>query len=172
MKLNKEFAQAAKAAGVCREWYERLLQTEGPEGLADMFFNGIDFCLSKGVPSLQKLRELGAEFLNPHGLYIDQKGIALGNVPRAAFFGACEGSAAYNGMAVAQLYATGDTQLHVIGIHKAAITVDAFDNSRVTVEARDGARITVFQYEGAHVETITGENAGTVKVVVKHKKTY
>ena len=171
MELNKEFAKAAKAAGVCREWYERLLQTPDPEGLADMFFNGIDFCLSKGIPSLQKLRELGPEFINPRGLYVDQD-IALGNVPRAAFFGACKGYAAYNGLAVAQLYATGDTQLHVIGAGKAAVTLDAFDNSRVTVEARDGARITVFQYEGAQVETITGVNGGTVKVIVKHKKTY
>lgn len=172
MKLNKELAQAAKAAGVCREWYERLLQTEDPEGLADLFFNGIDFCLSKGVPSLQKIRELGPEFLNPLGLYVDQD-VALGNFPRLAFFGACKGSAVYNGTQVAQIYATGDTCLHVIGIHNAAITLDAFDNSRVTVEARDRARITVFQYEGAQVEAITGENAtGTVKVVVKHKKTY
>jgi len=171
MGLNKEFAQAAKAAGVCREWYDRLLQTEDPRGLAELFFNGIDFCLSKGVPSLQRLRELGPEFLNPLGLYVDQEA-RLGNTPRAALFGACDASAAFNGMTVAQLYATGDTRLHVIATGKAVVTLDAFDNSRVTVEAREGARITVFQYEGAQVQTITGDNPGTVKIVVKHKKTY
>ncbi len=172
MSINRELARAAKAAGVCREWYDRLLQTPDPEGMAEMFFNGIDFCLSKGVPSLEYLRKLGPDYLDPLHIYVDRQKISLGNVSRAAFFGDSSASAVFNGYAAAQLYATGDTRLHVIGIRNAVITVDAFDNSRVTVEARDAARITVFQYEGAQVETITGKNAGTVKVVVKHKKTY
>lgn len=172
MSINKELAKAAKAAGVCKEWHERLLCTETVEGLAALFFNGIDFCLSKGVPSLEYLRGIPRDVRNAVNIYVDEKDLNLGNGGRAAFYGETEAVAVYNGYHSALLYATGDTRLHVLATGNAVVTVDAFDRSRVTVEARDSARVTVFQYEGASVETITGENPGTVKVVVKHKKTY
>ena len=172
MGYNKELARAAKAAGVCQEWHERILCTETIEGLAALFFNGIDFCLSKGVPSLEYLRNIPRDVRNAVNIYVDEKGLRLGNTGRAAFFGETDAVAVYNGYQPALLYATGDTRLHILATGNAVVTLDAFDRSRVTVEARDSARVTVFQYEGASVETITGENPGTVKVVVKHKKTY
>lgn len=172
MSYNKELAQAAKAAGVCKEWHERLLRTETLEGLAALYFNGIDFCLSKGVPSLEYLRALPQQVTDGVNIYVDRKELHLGNVTRAAFYGDSDAVAVYNGYQAAQLYATGDTRLHILATGNAVVTVDAFDRSRVSVEARDKARVTVFQYEGAQAEAITGENAGTVKIVVKHKKTY
>ena len=172
MSLNKEIARAAQAAGVCKEWHERILYTESVEGLAVLFFNGIDFCLSKGVPSLEYLRGIPRDVRNAVNIYVDEKDLNLGNSSRAAFYGETEAVAVYNGFRTGQLYATGDTRLHVLATGNAVVTVDAFDRSRVTVEARDSARVTVFQYEGATVETITSDNPGTVKVVVKHKKTY
>ena len=87
MSINKELAQAAKAAGVCQEWHERILCTETIEGLAALFFNGIDFCLSKGVPSLEYLRNLPRDVRNAVNIYVDEKGLRLGNTGRAAFFG-------------------------------------------------------------------------------------
>lgn len=171
MSINKDMAKAAAAAGVCAEWHDRLLHTSDLQGLAEMFFNGIDFCIKRQVPSIDYLRQLGPETLEPLGIFVDGKP-NLGNTRRAAFYGSCEGYAVYSGYSTGQLYCTGQTRLSVIAQGNAVVVIDAFDDSLLAVEARGNARITVFQYQGATVNAITGENAGKVKIIRKNKKTY
>jgi hypothetical protein len=171
MSINRDMAKAAAAAGICAEWHDRLLHTSDLQGLSEMFFNGIDFCIKRKVPSIDYLRQIGPETLEPLGIFVDGKP-NLGNTRRAAFYGSCEGYAVYSGYSTGQLYCTGQTRLSVIAQGNAVVVIDAFDNSLLAVEARGNARITVFQYQGATVNAITGENAGQVKIIRKNKKTY
>lgn len=50
MKLNNKLAEMARKAGICEEWFIRLMYTEDKDKLIKMYLEGIDFCLSNEYP--------------------------------------------------------------------------------------------------------------------------
>jgi len=109
-ELKKRLAAEAKAKGICREWYEFILNAPSKERLLTLFVKGLDFCVENDYPSAQ----LRAEFagLRQHfGIFMSDH-ISVKSGKYVIGFGTSEGKAAYSGFDVAQILAREDTRCH------------------------------------------------------------
>ena len=50
-ELKKKLAAEAKEKGICREWYEFILNATSKERLLTLFVKGLDFCVENDYPS-------------------------------------------------------------------------------------------------------------------------
>lgn len=108
-ELKKKLAAEAKEKGICREWYEFILNAPSKERLLTLFVKGLDFCVENDYPSAQ----LRAEFagLRQHfGIFMSDH-ISVKSGKYVIGFGTSEGKAAYSGFDVAQIWAREDTRL-------------------------------------------------------------
>jgi hypothetical protein len=172
MKLNKELANTAKRKGVCKEWFNRLQNTEDKGELIKMYLEGIDFCLSNEFPTNAYIREHFVGTCEAYGVFLDET-INVVNSRFVVALGTCEGSADYSAFGVGQVFIKHDSRVHITASDNAFVMVDIFDNSEVTVTVKDNAKVCVNNYGGKLSITTDSEPGNAIiKVISKHSKTY
>lgn len=169
MRIAKELAKEAKRKGICEEWYVNLKNTEDVAGLAAMYLNGIDFCLSNDYPSNDYLRKHFKGKMEPYGIHLDED-IQVKNERKVVTLGTCTGIVEISEYNVSEVFIKHNTDLVLLVRDNAFVMVDMFDNSRLKVIAGGNSKVCVNLY-GGDVEQDAIENA-FVKVKEKDKKTY
>ncbi len=171
MKLNKELAYAAKNKGICEDWFNELLNTEDKGRLIQMYLKGIDFCLSNEYPSLSFIRENFVGAMEPYGVFLDEE-IKAKNYRHVVALGNCNGTAAYTGFEVGQVFAKHNAKLTVTAKENSFVMIDVFDNAEVEVIASDNAKICVNHYGGRVTSQSSEPGNSVIKIIRKHSKTY
>jgi len=69
--ISKELAKQAKRLNICQEWYDKLKMITDMNGLADMYLNGIDFCLANDFPSIEFIRSNFKGKMEQFGVFLD-----------------------------------------------------------------------------------------------------
>jgi hypothetical protein len=162
-ELKKRLAAEAKEKGICREWYEFILNAPSKERLLTLFVKGLDFCVENDYPSAQ----LRAEFagLRQHfGIFMSDH-ISVKSGKYVIAFGTSEGKAAYSGFDVAQIWAREDTRLGVTATDNAVVCIEVADRAQVTITASGAARVSVFLHGGTITKNATDK--ATIKVIDK-----
>jgi len=168
MKLNKELAAAAKAKGICKEWYDRLQHTEDKHALMQMFLKGIDFCISEEYPAPRFFRPFDG-IRQQYGIFRDEL-IQAENSKYVAAFGKCEGTAKYTDYEIGQVFVKHESKLTITASGNSFVMVDVFDNADIEITAENDAKVCVNKY-GGNVTTSEHGNA-VIKVIHKQSKTY
>ena len=169
MKLNKKLAEMARKAGICEEWFTRLLQTEDKGELIKMYLEGIDFCLSNEYPDNDYIRRHFVGTCEAYGIFLDEPIAAL-NPTHVVALGACEGTATYDGWNVGQVFVKHQSRLKVVASGNAFVMIDVFDDAEVEVTATADAKVCVNQYGGNISEKKDGN--AVIKIIRKQSKTY
>lgn len=170
MKIAKELAKQAKLHGICQDWYNDLKTLEDKRKMAEMYLNGIDFCLANDYPSNDYIRANFSDVINEFGIYLDDKFSTI-NPPKCVLLGNANGLVDITGFTVAELFAKHDSTLTVNASDNSFVMVDVFDTAGVYVTVKDNAKVCVNLYGNAEVWQEV-HDAGVVKVIKKHKKTY
>jgi hypothetical protein len=161
-QLKNRLAAEAKANGICKEWYNRILNAPSKEHLLMLFVKGLDFCLKNAFTE-----DLWAEFggIRQHyGVFVNDPIDAKG-VRNVIAFGTSEGKAEFDGFNVAQIWARDDTKINVKAGGHAYITVDIADRAKVEITASDMARICIFFHGGSYNANTAG--SAQIKVIDK-----
>lgn len=154
--------------GLCRLYQMKLRDGLSVKELADLYKEGIDFCISNDYPTLDFLREHYKGRCEEYGVYVDEPTGQLLNVPYLVTNGACKLIAEYTGFSVARIFARHTTEGAVNVTDFAHVTIDLFDNAHLVVAvAGSDAQVFVNVYGDARVDTI----GSGIKVNHKHKKT-
>lgn len=72
VKLSKE----AQRAGICAKGLARLEGIRDADSLLDFYTENPDWCLERGFPTWETLREMGRDFgeeMERHGVYLDRE---------------------------------------------------------------------------------------------------
>lgn len=155
--------------GLCDQWQSKLTKTSGVKRLSDLFFRGIDFCISEDFPTLEFMRENFKGKAEKHGIFIDHEIKYEENFPHMVLNGDCNASLLYDQYNVSQLYVRHKSKVKVVVKDHAILTIDAFDDSQIDIETlSNSCKAFVNLYGNANVI-----HKGT-RVVIrkKNKETY
>lgn len=153
--------------GLCRLYQAKLRDGLSVKELADLYKDGIDFCINNDYPTLDFLREHYKGMCEQYGVFIDDETGELENPKMVVLNGGCKTFVKYNGFTVARLFARHTSEGAVVVGGNATVTIDLFDNARLVVAvAGSDAQVYVNVYGNAQVE-IQGE----ARVTYKHKNT-
>lgn len=162
-ELKKRLAAEAKEKGICREWYEFILNAPSKERLLTLFVKGLDFCVENDYPSAQ-LRAEFARLRQHFGIFMSDH-ISVKSGKYVIAFGTSEGKANYSGFDVAQIWAREDTRLGVTATDNAVVCIEVADRAQVTITASGAARVSVFLHGGTITKNATDK--ATIKVIDK-----
>lgn len=163
-RLKKELAAEAKAKGICREWYEFILNAPDKDRLITLFVKGLDFCLANDYPS-QRLRAEFDDTRRGYGIFINDR-VAAKSLRKIIAFGTTEGSAEYANFEVGEIFARNNTRLTIQATGNAFVSVDVDDRAEIDIKASDNARVTVFLHGGSY----HGDESGAAKIKVIDKR--
>lgn len=162
-QLKKELATEAKKKGICKEWYDFILNATSKERLLILFIKGLDFCIKNDFPAARLRAEL-AGIRQHYGIFVNDP-IDVKGVRNVIAFGTSEGKAEFDGFNVAQIWARDDTKINVKAGGHAYITVDIADQAKVEITASDMARICIFFHGGSYNANTAG--SAQIKVIDK-----
>lgn len=158
-QLRKELAAEAKAAGICKEWLEKIKTAPSREYLITLFVKGLDFATLHDFPS----NRLAAEFddIAPHyGIFVNRKGAwPATNKKRVIARDAVVTPAIFDGFSVAEVYALHGSGVEVNASGYAIVAVTVEKGGQVVARATDKAQVKIFNH-GGQIETY-----GNVKVI-------
>lgn len=163
-KLKKELAAEAKAKGICREWYNYILNAPSKERLMTLFVKGVDFCIYNDFPAAH-LRAEFAGIRQHYGVFVNDN-INVKSLRSIIAFGTSEGQTDFANFDVAQIWARDDTRITVRVRNNAFVCIDIADRAKVEIIASDAARVSVFLHGG----TYTSKPSGNAKIKVIDKK--
>lgn len=164
-QLKKILAAEAKEKGICKEWYEYILNAPSKERLLMLFVKGLDFCLKNNYQA----SPLWAEFegIRQHyGVFLNEP-INVKGLRNVIAFGTSEGKAEFSGFNVSQVWARERARIDISVTGYAYVTIDIADSAEVKITASDAARVCVFLHGGSYTKSTTGN--AKIKIIDKRK---
>lgn len=167
MELIAQMRNDGTAKGLCRLYQAKLRDGLSVKELADLYKEGIDFCINNDFPTLDFLRGNYRGKCEQYGVFVDDETGELDNPDVVVLNGRCKVFAKYNGFTVARLYARHTSEGAVSIGGNANVTIDLFDRANLIVAvAGSDAQVSVNVYGEAQVKIM-----GEAKVTYKNKNT-
>lgn len=162
-RLKKELAAEAKRDGICRQWYEKILEAPSKEYLLGLFVKGSDFALLNDYPSERLRREF--DDVAPHfGVYLCGQRTAK-NRRNVMALGTSEVTAHYDGTSVGDTIAADQARLTIDVSEFAYIALEVYCLAQVKIKASNSARVLIIKHGGS-VETEATDGA-KIKIIDK-----
>lgn len=162
-ELKKALAAEAQAAGICAEWYNKILMATTKERLITLYFGGFDFVEDNDYPSEPLRREF--DDIRRHYNIYEGEPFSAKNPRRLVAYTGAQGTAKYDNFAAAQLWARPGSEVRVKASDHAFVTVYVAAGAKVNITASDYARVIVFLHGGS----ITHEATAHARIKIKNK---
>ena len=159
--LKKALASEAKAAGICQEWYEYILNAPDKGRLMALYFGGYDFVEANDFPS-EPLRREFDDIRRHYAIYEDERFNAQNPRRLVAYTGA-EGTAHFTGFAVAQVWARKGAQVTIDANDRSCVTMDVAQGATAHIKATGKSSVIVFNHGGTIAQEATGDALITIK---------
>lgn len=170
-RIGRDIAKQAKNIGICEEWYQDLKRIDSVESLANMYLNGIDFCLGNNFPSNDYIRANFKGEIEKYGIHLDEEFSSL-NGRKVVALGTCKASVEIDEHHVSEIFVKNHSTLNLEAKDCAFVMVDVFDNTKIKVKTFGDAKVVVNRYGDAEIILVTKGKNSVVKIVDKNKKTY
>ena len=162
-ELKRALAAEAQAAGICSEWYNKILTATTKERLLTLYFGGFDFVEENDFPSEPLRREF--DDIRRHYNIYEGEAFSVKNPRRLVAYTGAHGTAEYNNFAAAQLWARPGAEVRVKASGHAIVTVDVAKGAKVDITASDYASVIVFHHGGS----MTHEATAHARIKIKNK---
>lgn len=162
-ELKRALAAEAQAAGICSEWYARILNAGSKERLIALCFGGMDFVIENDYPS----KALRQEFDGTRQIYniFEDEAFSVKNPRKLIAFEGATGTGEFANFAVAQVWARKGSEVSITAKDNCYVTVDVAPGAKVNIKATDAASVIVFHHGGS----ITQEAEGKAKIRIIKK---
>lgn len=162
-ELRKALAAEAKKAGICKEWYNFILNASSMERLLVMYYKGFDFIQDNNFPSVKLRKEFDG--VRQHFNIYENEPFSAKNPRQLVAYAGASGSAVFTGYAVSQIWAMKDSEISINAGGGSYITLDVAPGARVRIKADGNSRVIVFNHGGA----VTHEAAEKAIITIKDK---
>lgn len=170
-KIKEEALKRAIQNGICKEWGEKIENSQSLDELLDMYIQGIDFSFSTEFLSNNFFRRNCKGNMEHKGIFLDDNPI-LENTREVVCLGDSRLTYLGNQYLVSEIRLKDRTKAKIVAKDSAFIMIDIFDNVEVEVIAHDKSKICVNVYKGAKVVNSKQLDNSYVKIVKKQTKTY
>lgn len=166
MELIQQIKQDGAQKDMCRLFQMRLKPDLTIKDLAELYFRGMDFCISKDFPTVEFMRDNFKGKSEQYGVFVDDLDVDVRNERNVALLGDCNAQMIYDGFSVSRVYVRHNSQAKITVLGYANLSVDVFDNAQVAIAvAGTKAKVLVNVYGNAKVVS-----TGSVKIT--HKQNY
>ncbi len=162
-ELKKALAAEAKAAGICSEWYKKILTATTKEKLIALYFGGFDFVETNEYPSEELRREF--DDIRKHFNVYEGETFCVKNPRRVVAYTGASGIVEFNNFAAANVYAFHGSEIEIKASGHAFVLVKAKEGTKLTITAKEEARVVVFSHGG----TITHKANDNAVIKIKNK---
>ena len=159
--LKKRLAEEAKAANICAEWYNHILNATSKERLLALYFGGFDFVTENDFPSEPLRREF--DDVRKHFHIYENEAFAARNARKLVAYTGTRGKAEYNGFAVAQIWLRQGAEVEVTASGNAYVTLDVAEGADAKIKASGKSKVVVFHHGGTITQEATDEAIITIK---------
>ena len=170
-KIKEEALKRAIQNDICKEWEERIRNSQSLDELLEMYIEGIDFSFSTEFLSNDFFRRNCKGNMEHKGIFLDDNPI-LENTREVVCLGDSRLTYLGNQYLVSEIRLKDRTKAKIVAKDSAFIMVDIFDNVEVEIEAYDKSKVCVNVYKGAKVINSKQLDNSYVKIVKKQTKTY
>ncbi len=155
-KLKKALAKEAKAAGICKEWYNYILQAPSKERLMMLFVKGNDFVFANDYPS----KALRDEFIDVGPKFgCEFRGAYTAKNPRRIIaYEGTSGQIELDNFAVSEVFARPGATMRIKVSGNAYLCLDITEGSTVELDASEQARVSIFKHGGSLLITNDTDN--------------
>lgn len=174
MELIDQLKADGISKGLCLAWQRKLKTGMSVEELAQLYIDGIDFCISEDYPTLEFLRDNFKGYCEPYGVFVDDELPLLTNAKALVLNGDCKGMLEYDGYSVSRLYVRHNSECAVIVSDNAIVSIDLFDNAKLhlSVVGSDADVVVNVYGDKAAIEYIGITPKSNVRVINNSKTTY
>ena len=162
-ELKKALAAEAKAAGICAEWHNYILNATNKERLVALYFGGFDFVEANDFPSEPLRREF--DDIRRHFNVYEAEPFNVKNPRRLVAYTGATGKANYTDYAVGQVWARSGSEVSITASERSYVTLDVAEGAKAHIKATGKSRVIVFLHGG----TITQETTDNAVITIKEK---
>ena len=160
-ELKQALAAEAHAAGICSEWYNKILTATTKERLLTLYFGGFDFVEDNDFPSEPLRREF--DDIRRHYNIYEREAFSTKNPRRLVAYTGAHGTAEYDNFATAQIWARQGAAVSVRASGNAFVTIDVAEGAEADITATDKARVIVFLHGGKLTKSAEGNAVIKIK---------
>lgn len=172
MELIDQLKKDGIDKGLCRLWQGKLRKGLTTEQLVQLYFQGIDFCISEDYPTLDFLRTHFKGLCEPFGVFVDEDVAEHKIAQDTVLNGACRAMLAYDSYTVSRLYVRHTSTAGVAVADNAIVTIDLFNDAKLHLAATGNAKVLVNIYgDGPTVNFANDKEAKERTIVTYHNKT-
>ena len=148
--LSKRMKEEAVSLGLCSQWNAEWDTNASDDEVAEMFINGIEFCIDKNWPSVNTIKAY-RDMMRRHGIYADDT-VSLTNPKVVVLNGSTDANIKYEWMDSGEIYVRHNSILHLKAKGLSRVFVNLYDDAEIHVETEGSARVFVYQYGGKIIE--------------------
>lgn len=141
---TKDIIKKAKKKGLCKEWFQEMMENDSFENLSDRYFKGSDWALENDFPPIEIMQKVYKE-TEKFGLMLDKKGDFL-NTERVALFGKSDVNFKYDGYSVGTIIARHGSKIDVTAKGNSILFINILDSVEAHLRTEDDAKIYVYMY--------------------------
>ena len=162
-ELKKALAAEAQAAGICSEWYNKILSATTKERLVTLYFRGFDFVEGNDYPS-ERLRREFDDIRRHYNIYEGER-FSVKNPRRLVTYTGATGNAEFTNFAVAQVWARSGSEVEIRAKDRSFVTLDVALGAKADIKATGKSSVIVFNHGG----TVTYDTAEQAAITIKNK---
>ena len=145
-ELNKTLKEEAINLGLCKQWTNMWNKNFSEQELINLFFEGIDFCISNRWPSAKFIKEnFSVDTLRQNNVLVDDKW-SLINPVYAALIGNSECTIRYNGRVSGRVYVMEGVSVKILANNRSFVMVHSFGKTNIECKASDSATIKIIHH--------------------------
>lgn len=151
MTIAEKYKEEGHALGICERVYNALGRDTTRRELIEQWLAELEFCLQKGWPSAERVKEDFGDLIHDYNVFVDEK-VQVDNAENVVLNGKCEALLRY-GNHTGRVFARHNSELtvEVSGIGRAFISI--YDDANVKVKAGSYAKAFVYRHGRGKVES-------------------
>lgn len=151
MTIAEKYKEEGRLIGICDRVYNALNKDTTRRELIEQWLAELEFCLQKGWPSAERVREDFGDLIHDYNVFVDEK-VELDNVLTVVLNGRCEALLRY-GNHTGRVFARHDTELNVEVSGTGRVFISIYDDASIKVKTGAYAKAFVYRHGRGTVET-------------------
>lgn len=144
MSIAEKYKAEGRVLGICDRVYNALNKDTTREELIKQWLAELEFCLQKGWPSAERVKEDFGDLIHDYNVYVDEK-VELNDAHCVVLNGKCTASLQY-GNHTGRVFVRHETKLKVTAMGTSRVFVSLYDDAEAEITTGAFAKVYVYKH--------------------------